>query len=110
MRLLAGDVTADVRDLLPDTLDVADFGLATKLAFGTDFACDLLDFGSEDGQLVNHTVDSVDEIENLSGDGYASDLLRQVALCDRTLLKLELVQLHFNNTHTYCGLCDRSYL
>ena len=75
----------NLRDILPDTLDIANFGLSTKLAFGSDFSGDLLDFGGEDGQLVDHTVDSVDEIEDLSRDRYASDLLRQITLCDRTL-------------------------
>ena len=79
-----GVANADVRDLLPDTFDIADFGLTTKLSFGTDLASDLLDFSSEDGQLVNHTVDSVDEIKYLSGNRNARDLLRQVTLGHRT--------------------------
>ena len=76
---------ADVRNLLPDTLDVANLGLTTELSFGTDFSGDLLDFGREDGQLVNHAVDSVDEIKDLSRYRHARDLLRQVTLRDRTL-------------------------
>ena len=75
----------NVRNFLPDTLDVADFGLTTQLSFGTDFTRDLLDFRGEDGQLVNHAVDGVDEIEDLSRDRHARDLLRQVSLGDSTL-------------------------
>lgn len=75
----------DVRDFLPNTLDVADLGLAPELSFGTDFARDLLHLGSEDGQLVDHAVDRVDKIEDLSRDRDAGDLLRQVALRYRTL-------------------------
>ena len=70
----------NIRDLLPDTLDVPDFSLTAQLALGSDLARDLLDLGREDGQLVDHAVDGVDEIEDLSRDRDAGDLLRQVAL------------------------------
>ena len=75
----------DVRDLLPDTLDVADLGLAAQLALGSDLTRDLLDLGREDGQLVDHAVDGVHEVEDLARDRDTGDLLRQIALRDGAL-------------------------
>ena len=85
----------DLRDLLPDTLDVADFCLTTKLTLGTDLSGNFLHLSGENGQLVDHAVDGVDEIEYLSRDWYARDLLRQIALRHGALQWRSLIKLCF---------------
>ena len=75
----------NLRDILPDTLDIADFGLSTKLAFGSDFSGDLLDFGGENSQLVDHRVDGVDQVKHLSRDRDTGDLAGQVTASDGSL-------------------------
>ena len=42
------------RNLLPDTLEVASFGLDSKLAFRCDLASNPLDLLRENSQLTNH--------------------------------------------------------
>jgi hypothetical protein len=51
----------DVRDFLPDTLDVTDLGLNTEFALCANFPRYFLHLGGENGELVNHVVDCVDE-------------------------------------------------
>ncbi len=75
----------DARNLLPYTLYVADFGLYTELAFRSDLTRDFLHLRGEDGQLVDHVVDSVDQAQHLSGNGDTSDLLVQVSARDSSL-------------------------
>ena len=75
----------DARNLLPYTLYVADFGLDTELAFRSDLTRDFLYLRGEDGQLVNHVVDSVDQAQHLSGNGDTGNLLVQVSARDSSL-------------------------
>ena len=75
----------NIRDLLPYTLDVADLGLDTQLAVGTDLTSDLLDLSGKDRQLVNHSVDGVDQRQHLSGDRDTCDLAGQVTASDSSL-------------------------
>ena len=105
-------VRLNLRDLLPDTLDVADLSLTTKLTLGTDFTSDLLDLGGEDGQLVNHAVDGVHEVEDFSRDWYARDLLRQVAFRHSTLnhKPVSPCTLFGTMNRTHCRLGDRPHL
>jgi hypothetical protein len=70
---------------LLNTLDVADFSLDTRFTLRSDFARNLLDFLGEDGQLVNHVVDGIDERQHFSGDGDTGNLLGQVSAGDSGL-------------------------
>ena len=63
----------DLRDLLPDTFDVTNFGLTTQFTFRSDFPCDLLHLSGECGELVNHTIDGVHQIQHLSEDEMVLD-------------------------------------
>jgi hypothetical protein len=63
----------DVRDLLPYPLHVPNLSLCAQLALGPDFPGNLLDLCSEDGQLVDHVIDRVHDVEHFSGNGYTSD-------------------------------------
>lgn len=55
-----------LRDLLPCPFNILDFSLYSQLSFCSDFSGDSCHFRSENGQLVNHIIDGVDQIENLS--------------------------------------------
>src|SRR5204863_9764030 len=48
-----------VGQVFPGTADALDLRLAAELSFGTDFAGDAGDFGSERRELVHHGVDGV---------------------------------------------------
>jgi hypothetical protein len=52
----------DVRDLLPDTLHILHLSLDTQLPLRPDFVYDLLDLLGENGELVDHVVNRVDEV------------------------------------------------
>ena len=80
----------NVRDFLPDTFDVSDFGLTTQFTFRTNFSSDLLHFGCEGSELLNHSVDGVDEIQHLSGNADARHLGREVTARDCGLLRLNI--------------------
>ena len=56
-------------------------GLAAELAFRADLARDAADFGRKRVELVDHRVDGVLQLENLSLDVHR-DLARQVAARD----------------------------
>ena len=75
----------DLRDLLPDTFDVTNFGLTTQFTFRSDFPCDLLHLGGECSELVNHTIDGVNQIQHLSGDTDTDHLLGEVTSRDGRL-------------------------
>src|SRR5438445_9856079 len=65
--------------IFPNTAHVANLRLAAELAFGADFPGDAGDFGCEPPQLIDHRVDRIFELQNLTlnVDG---DFLRQVAI------------------------------
>ena len=68
----------NLRDLLPDTFDVTNFGLTTQFTFRSDFPCDLLHLSGECSKLVNHTIDGVHQIQHLSGDTDTDHLLGEI--------------------------------
>src|SRR5207247_5945211 len=68
--------------VFPGTGHALHFGLAAEFSFGTDFAGDAGDFGSERGELVHHVVACVFQLENFALD-VDSDLLREVSVCNR---------------------------
>lgn len=74
-----------VRDLLPNPLNVSDFSLDTQFPLSADFSGHLLDFGGEYRQLVDHTIDGVDEIQDFSEHWHAHDFLSQVSSGDGRL-------------------------
>src|SRR5206468_9590047 len=67
---LAGEVRRHrmhvVGYVFPRTGHAAHFGLAAEFSFGTDFAGDAGDFGSERGELIHHGVDGVLQLEHLA--------------------------------------------
>ena len=80
---LVGQVPRQLVDVLgevpPRTRNAVHLGLPTQSALGADFAGDPGDLVGEARQLVDHRVDGVLQLQDLTlrGDG---DLLRQVAL------------------------------
>ena len=66
----------------PGAGDALDLGLAAEAALGADLARDAGDLGRERGELVDHRVDRVLELEDLALD-VDGDLLREVAVRDR---------------------------
>lgn len=58
----------NVRDLLPNTLNISDICLYAKLPFGSDLSSNSLDFRGESDKLVDHIVDCLDEVQDLSAD------------------------------------------
>lgn len=62
------------RYFLPRSLNILNLGLSSKLSLRSDLTRDEDDFGSEDGERVNHAVDRVDEVEHLSLHGDSDDL------------------------------------
>jgi len=74
------------RYLLPRPLDVLDFRLHTQLSFRSYLPGDSRDFCRKDGQLINHIIDSVDQVENLSRHLDTDDLLCQVTTGDCGLI------------------------
>lgn len=53
------------RDLLPCSFNIADFGLYSQFTLCSHFSSYTSDFCGEDRQLVNHIVDSIDQVQNL---------------------------------------------
>src|SRR5262249_8828968 len=82
---LAGEVAGHevhrVGEVLPRAGDALDVRLPTESPFGADLTGDSGDFRGERGQLVNHRVDGVLELEDLALD-VDRDLLREVAVGD----------------------------
>src|SRR5205823_5095771 len=78
-RQVAGHEIDVVGEVFPDPDHALDLGLASQLAFRTDFAGDASDLRGEGVELIDHHVDGVLELENLALhlDG---DLLGEVAL------------------------------
>jgi hypothetical protein len=74
-----------IRDLLPCSLDIAHFGLYSQFPFRTHFSGYTSDLGGKDRQLVNHIVDSIDQIQDLSRYLDTDDLLGQVTTSDSGL-------------------------
>jgi hypothetical protein len=60
-------------------LHAFDSSLNAQSTLGSDFPCDPCDFGGKDGELVHHSVDSVDEIQNFTSNVNSFDLGRQVS-------------------------------
>ena len=83
---LRGQVPGQLIDVLgqpaPRAGDALDLGLATELALGADLARDAGDLGRERGQLRDHAVDRLLELEDLAA-GVDGDRLAQVAVGDR---------------------------
>ena len=78
---VAGHEVDVVGEVLPGAGDAAHLGLAAELALGADLAGDARDLGRERGELVDHRVDGVLELQDLALD-VDGDLLGQVALGD----------------------------
>ena len=78
---VAGHRVDRVGEIFPRAGDACDGGLAAELSFGTDLARDARYFRCESVELVDHRVDRVFELEDLTAhvDG---DLLREVAVGD----------------------------
>src|SRR5208282_3527846 len=70
-----------VGQVLPDSRDALDQGLATQLAFGADLASHAGDLGGKRVQLIDHRIDGVFELEDFAFD-IDRDLFRQVAAGD----------------------------
>lgn len=91
---------------MPSALDILDLGLDSELPFRTDLACDSGDFRGENSKLVNHIIDRVDQVEDLSGHLDANDLLREVSTSDRGLVSA----LQANEKTTYRGMRNCPHL
>src|SRR4029077_10126029 len=70
-----------VGQILPDTTDAADLGLAAELALGADLAGHARDFRGEAVELIDHDVDRVLQLEDLAAHVHC-DLFREVAVGD----------------------------
>src|SRR5206468_2122424 len=70
-----------VGQVFPGTGHALHLSLAAELSFGTDFAGDAGDFGSERGELVHHGVDGVFQLEHFAFD-VDGDLLREISARD----------------------------
>ena len=81
VRLPASWFTFSVRSP-PCTGDACHLGLAAELALGTDLARDACDLVGERGELVDHRVDRVLQLEDLAL-GVDRDLLAEVAVGNR---------------------------
>jgi len=75
----------NLRDLLPCSLDIANFGLYSQFTLRSHFSGYTSDLGGEDRQLVNHIIDSVDQIQNLSRYLHTDDFLSQITSGDSGL-------------------------
>ena len=51
----------------------ANFGVTTQFTLSSNFPCDCLHLRGECGELVNHTIDGVDQIQHLSEDEMVLD-------------------------------------
>ena len=75
---VAGHEVDALGEVLPRTRHAFHVSLAAKDAFGTYLACHTSDFRGERSKLIDHRVDGVLELENLSLD-VDRDFLRKVA-------------------------------
>src|SRR5207302_5803315 len=75
---VAGHEVDVVGEVLPRAADAFDLGLTAELAFGADLACHACDLVGERGELVDHGVDGVLQLEDLALD-VDGDLLAEVA-------------------------------
>ena len=75
----------NLRDLLPCSFDIANFGLYSQFTLRSHFSSYTSDLCGEDRQLVNHIVDSIDQIQNLSRYLDTDDLLGQITSGDSGL-------------------------
>ena len=84
-----GDVSQkgneNVRDFLPDSLNVAHFSLNPKLPSCPDLPSNFLDFIRKDRELVYRVVDRVDQTQHLSRNTDTDDLLREISSCNSRL-------------------------
>src|SRR5439155_1451844 len=78
---VAGHEVDVVSQVFPDAGHALDVGLAAELALGADLAGDARDFTGEGVELVDHRVDGLLELEDLTAD-VDGDLLGEVALLD----------------------------
>src|SRR5205814_3016882 len=76
---VAGHEVHVFSQVLPHPTNALDVGLTAELAFGADLACNAGHLFGKRVQLVDHRVDGLLELEDLSSD-VAADLLQQVAL------------------------------
>jgi hypothetical protein len=75
----------NLRDLLPCSFDVANFGLYSQFTLRSHFSGYTSDLCSEDRQLVNHIIDSIDQIQNLSRYLDTDNFLSQITTSDSSL-------------------------
>jgi hypothetical protein len=75
----------NLRDLLPCSFNITDFGLYSQFPLRSHFSGYTSDLCSEDRQLVNHIIDSIDQIQNLSRYLDTDDLLGQITSGDSGL-------------------------
>jgi len=61
-----GETDSDVHDLLPNSLYIANFGLNTQLSLCAHFSSHLFHLCSENGQLINHIIDGIHQIQHFS--------------------------------------------
>jgi hypothetical protein len=76
----------NLRDLLPCSFDIADFGLYSQFTLSTHFSGYSSDLSGEDRQLVNHVIDGINQIQDLSRNLDTDHLLGQVTTSDCGLL------------------------
>ena len=74
------------RNFLPCSFDILHLGLNTQLSLGSDLPSHTSDFCGKDGELINHVVDSIDEIQDFSRHLDAHDFLREITTRDSGLL------------------------
>src|SRR5262249_5636383 len=82
-----------VGQVLPRACHAADVGLSAELAFGADFAGHAGHLGGERGELIDHRVDDVLDLEDLAAHVHG-DLLGQVAHGDGGRYLRHVAQLH----------------
>src|SRR5205823_1279877 len=70
-----------VGQVLPGAADTLHLGLAAELALGADLTGDAGDLVGEGGELIDHRVDRVLQLQHLAAD-VDGDLLREVAVGD----------------------------
>jgi hypothetical protein len=75
----------NLRDLLPCSFDIANFGLYSQFTLRSHFSGYTSDLRGEDRQLVNHIIDSIDQIQNLSRYLDTDDFLCQITTSDSGL-------------------------
>ena len=73
------------RYLLPGPFDVLHLGLDSQLAFRAHFASDTSHLSREDGELVYHIVDCVDQVQDFARHFDSNHLLGEVSASDSGL-------------------------